>query len=177
MRLFYAALFDKYTIRRLSEVQESLHPILSRGQYTPKENLHITLHFLGDSNPLDAGEYSDALDIAAEGLLPFDLSLTSFGSFSRKGENLIYLKVESPDEFLRNLATTLKVETGRGDTRPLKPHITLVRRGILSREHLHDLKTKKMDTIKIKIRSLALMESARIDGKLTYIPLHKVQLG
>jgi len=180
MRLFYAAIFTEKQLSTLEEIQERLHPLVSKGRFIRKENFHITLHFLGEIPVENVAEYGRDLDLAAKKTIPINLDFLTFKTFHKKDEHLIYLKAEnhdSPEFGIQVPARNLKERIGEGDLRPIKPHITMVRRGILTEENLQKLKEIRLETPPITVRSLALMESVRIGGKLTYIPVHEVKLG
>ena len=47
MRTFIAIELEEETKAQLAEVQAEAEKLCRRGNYTPKENFHLTLHFLG----------------------------------------------------------------------------------------------------------------------------------
>ncbi|MBI9101437.1 MAG: RNA 2',3'-cyclic phosphodiesterase [Spirochaetales bacterium] len=180
MRLFYAAIFTEKQLNTLKEIQARLHPLVLKGRFIEMEYFHITLNFLGEIPVEKIREYGRELDRAAKNLKPENLNFTSFGTFRKKGEHLIYLKADSHDSRewgLQTVTRKLKESIGEGDLRPIVPHITMVRRGILTAGNLQKLKEIRLETPPIAIGSLALLESVRIRGKLIYIPVHEVRLG
>ncbi len=64
MRLFIAILFEDDTIKSMQEVQERLRDAGIEGRFMPRENLHMTLAFIGDYSDPD-----DVLDVMDE--IPF----------------------------------------------------------------------------------------------------------
>ena len=48
MRTFIAIELEEETKAQLAEVQAEAEKLCRRGNYTPKENFHLTLHFLGE---------------------------------------------------------------------------------------------------------------------------------
>ena len=48
MRLFIAITFTEDMLDALSEIQDDLRRSNVRGSYTPRENLHMTLAFIGE---------------------------------------------------------------------------------------------------------------------------------
>ena len=46
MRTFIAIELEEETKAQLAEVQAEAEKLCRRGNYTPKENFHLTLHFL-----------------------------------------------------------------------------------------------------------------------------------
>ena len=50
MRLFIAINFDENMLDALTEIQDDLRRCGVKGHYTPRENLHMTLAFLGEND-------------------------------------------------------------------------------------------------------------------------------
>ena len=77
MRLFYAILLSEEVLDALTDAQERLRAETVGGRLSRRENLHLTLSFLGETDRLDAAKH------AGEGLRskPFSLSLRGAGSF------------------------------------------------------------------------------------------------
>lgn len=48
LRTFIAIELEEETKAQLAEVQAEAEKLCRRGNYTPKENFHLTLHFLGE---------------------------------------------------------------------------------------------------------------------------------
>ena len=64
MRLFIAILFEEKIINALTQFQDNLKAKGVKGNYSRRENLHITLAFIGEyGNPdeVGAGEERDGL--------------------------------------------------------------------------------------------------------------------
>ena len=53
MRLFTAVLFDDDTLDRISLIRDRLHDEAVAGSFSGRDNLHLTLDFLGD--PIHGG--------------------------------------------------------------------------------------------------------------------------
>ena len=77
MRLFIAIKLSESMSMAIGDVQSILKRQGVRGNYTPRENLHLTLAFIGEYNNPDR-----VLDIIEHmPMKPFELSLNGIGAF------------------------------------------------------------------------------------------------
>lgn len=123
MRLFVAIELNRDMKRQLLNIQEQLRRLGVRGNYTPPENFHLTLAFIGDySEPDSVLEVLESLCFD-----PFELHLRGIGSF---GE-LWWAGLEENQE-LSNLVRQLRQKLAQAgipfDKKKFLPHITLVRK-------------------------------------------------
>lgn len=125
-RHFFALWPDDETRARLAEVTESLQP--GTGRPVPRQNLHITLAFLGTLAPdIIIGLRKEAALIRGHG---FSLTLLRVGWW-KKPKVLWAAPDIVPDPLLKlvsdinTLAGTYRIKT---DGRPYKPHLTLARK-------------------------------------------------
>ena len=123
MRLFIAIQLSDEMRRAVRGVQEEMLRREVRGNYTPVENLHLTLAFIG--------EYPDPEGVlqAMEGvpLAPFELKLSGVGAFG----DLWWMGLERSEAlegYVRRLRHALAEAGIPFDRKRFRPHITLVRR-------------------------------------------------
>ena len=123
MRLFLAIRLSPRMTSALAEVQREMYRAGVRGNYTPEENLHLTLAFVGEyprSEPvLDA--------LSGLRFAPFRLRLEGIGCFG----DLWWAGMEesAPLEALaRRLRHALADNGIPFDRKRFTPHITLLRR-------------------------------------------------
>jgi 2'-5' RNA ligase len=95
-------------------------------------NLHVTLRFLGDTDPGRVPAVVDAVRRALAGQPAFDVVLAGAGGFPRDGRpRTIWLGIEQGAGRLGELAAALDpalVSLGwPGEPRPFRPHLTLAR--------------------------------------------------
>ncbi|KFN41016.1 RNA 2',3'-cyclic phosphodiesterase [Arenimonas oryziterrae] len=103
-RLFFALFPDAAASERIERVAEELRPTLSsRCQWVRPERRHLTLHFLGEYDPLAADQVA-AASAAADSLDPvsFDVRLDALGSFPGRRPPCV-LRSLSGDAPLRHL--------------------------------------------------------------------------
>lgn len=126
MRLFFALWPDDRVRQLLADAAAALPRGVGRA--VVPANYHITLEFVGQADP---AAY-ECLEAAAEGISiePFQLTLGRFG-YWQQPRTLWFGPHHLPPELL-GLAYKLRDITGQcglqPDTRPYRPHVTLVRK-------------------------------------------------
>ena len=82
MRLFIAVELPKAVRNEVGAALKELKMLSSGGRFVQENNLHITLHFIGESNDL-AGAVK-AMQSAVRGIRPFELHPAGFSSFDAR---------------------------------------------------------------------------------------------
>ena len=123
MRLFIAIKLSDEMRNTLAKTQEYLLRHGVRGRYLPRENLHMTLAFIGElPDPAPVLDVLDAISFPA-----FSITLDKPCIF----RNSILCAGVQPSEPLERLADCLRRElAGAGipyDRQTFRPHITLIR--------------------------------------------------
>ncbi len=169
MRLFIAILLSEGVRDGLCEAMRNLRPCLRNGSFTARENLHLTLSFLGETAPerLDAvREVMEEADVP-----PFRLRIDAIGSFHRKNGDIYWAGIERSDALLRLQEELNAALAQRGfpvERREFRPHLTLVRRAILS-SGAPD--TFSMPTLEMDVEKISLMCSLPRDRGRIYTEL------
>ena len=170
MRLFIAILFDDDTVDKLSALRDGLHDLSSHGSFVQRENLHLTLEFLGECSAEERNRAMRAMDSLS--FPSFRLKLDRLGFFSRPDGDIWWVGIEK-NKALENLHSQLSQELEkRGfklEKKRFKPHITLARRVITN------TKDGRMDCIRTDIDSVSLMISERGNGRMIYTELYRVR--
>lgn len=175
MRLFIAVNFSDDIKNLIMEAEENLRSQSLRGSFTRKENLHLTLAFLGET-PEDRLSCLCGLmeKIRAPG---FEVVFKHTGCFTHSHKELWWIGAE-PDcpglRQLRDLHTRLNsllLEAGFPvDTRPFNAHISL------GREIKHNGEIILVSPeIVVPVNRISLMKSEHIKGVLTYTELFSVE--
>ena len=168
MRLFVAAVPGEELLAALVQAQEDLRRLGGRGNFSARENLHLTLAFLGETDRPDGARRAlsrltgSPLALWAEGL----------GRFRRPEGDLCWAGIRpSPplEAVARRLAGLL------GEERPFRPHLTLARRLSLPGGWTPRLKALLPPT-PWRVERLDLMESTRREGRLQYRSLQSFPL-
>lgn len=161
MRLFVAVPLSPAVRTVLLRGMEDLRR-QGRGTFTHPENLHLTLAFLGETDCLAAARA--ALDRCRMGSA-FPITVGGLGRFN----DLWWTGVQEEGNCLAELAqavqNALRLEGFAIERRTWRPHITLVRRW------RGDTPTVKLPQTPMQVRQVLLMESARQNGRLVYLPL------
>ena len=123
MRLFIAIQFDDLMIDALTGFQDDLKEQGVTGNYTSRDNLHLTLAFIGDHNDPDA-----VLDAMEESnFRPFDIRLDGVGHFG----DLFWIGLsDNPalNAYVKRLRHCLADHGIPFDKKRFSPHITLIRK-------------------------------------------------
>ena len=123
MRLFIAIQFDDNMLDALTDFQDDLRSQGVTGNYTRRENLHITLAFIGDyGNPDEVLDAMEQVDFS-----PIDISLDGVGSF---GDLFWAGLADNPQlaVYVKRLRRELSKQGIPFDKKRFSPHITLIRK-------------------------------------------------
>ena len=125
MRLFIAIPIPPHLKTALVRTQSALHTRGVQGNYTPEENLHLTLAFIG--------EYPDPEPVletlASLQFHPFPLTLDGLGAFHQVWWAGIRENPEL-DAYVKRLRHALAEAGIPYDRKRFSPHITLVRKPV-----------------------------------------------
>jgi len=168
MRLFVAINFNDETRTQLLALRDELRSCSKRGNFTLDENMHLTLVFIGECNPKNFEKVKAVLDTVV--FDPFEATIEKLGTFShgtlwwaglRERKQLMDLQ--------REIEYKLALCGFEMDGRKYHPHITL------GREVAADKAPWTIESFGETVTSFELMNSERINGKLTYTAIHKIQ--
>lgn len=175
MRLFLAILFEEPVKDRLCEAMELIRRSTRTSRLTRRENLHLTLVFLGELR--EAGKVREAMEEIRTGSFP--LEIRGLGRFQRDGGDLYWAGIE-PSLPLQNLYLELKnALAGKGiavEDRPYRPHLTLARQAVEKPETPFYTLKNRLEPVKTKAAAVSLMKSERIEGRLVYTELYRKEL-
>ena len=169
MRLFFAVPFGEETLDRLCAAQELLRARANRGRFSPRENLHLTLAFLGELPP----SRLDALDRAVKSIPfpPFEAKFDRLGCFRRPGGSIWWAGLRPTPQLLaiqRSLSDALQREGFSLEDRRFVPHVTLARQ--VEPDHLFPDGVPAL-RFSAPVGSIVLMESRREGPMMRYFPL------
>ncbi|MDU4600300.1 MAG: RNA 2',3'-cyclic phosphodiesterase, partial [Clostridium sporogenes] len=98
MRVFYAVTFQEETKEKLIEYKNLVSNNSVKGRFTNKNNLHLTLEFIGE---VDEKELSSLTNILYKLKNPPKELITShIGSFKRRDKDIIWLGIEENKELI-----------------------------------------------------------------------------
>lgn len=174
MRLFISINFDKPTIEKIVEQQQRIRTSANRGNYSHRENLHLTLAFLGERPVDDIPILCDIIDKSA--VAAFGLTLDHVGYFSRNSRDIWWVGLrENPilESLQRTLTSRLRNAQFPVEQRRFTAHITLAREVTMEKE-LRTRLSGPIQPIETVAHRISLMQSLRIDGRLTYREVHGI---
>ena len=174
MRLFIAIKFNEIVIDRLCKSITRLKEVALKGNFTHKENLHLTVVFIGETNKVEV--VKSAMD--GVNAVPFELTIGGVGRFKRDGGDIYWAGVNK-NNVLTDIYHQLWAKLSkRGlilENRAYKPHLTLGREVVLPKTFDEKEFTESVPHMNMMVDSVSLMKSERINGKLTYTEIYKKQ--
>lgn len=169
MRAFIAGIIDKNQVNSLVQLRDALAETAVRSRSVPRENLHITLEFLGDITEHQADAVCEALDSLS--FRPLPLVIDKLGAFRSPDGSLVWAGSSRAPELAavqRRLHRALKEEGFKLEERRFLPHVTLLRKA------LQPVLPEVIEPIEGGISGITLFKSElRREGPL-YTPLHTV---
>ena len=148
-------------------------------RWTPPENVHLTLKFLGEIPEGEIEHIGAALRKVCGDHTPFDASLSSFGAFpSARRARVIWAGAAAGSEELRALAADVEAAFeplgfGRED-RTFVPHVTLGR--VRGKPVKLELPAVVPGEARFEISRVELMESRLAAGGAVYETLYSLAL-
>ena len=176
MRLFIAVNFDGEAKRRILAVQERIREEAKGGKFSPPENLHMTLAFLGETPEERLQAVKEAMVCSArqggKSVPSFEITLSNTGFFRRGHKELWWLGTDSKEnngnlgslkELQSRLSAELRARNFSIESRPFTAHITLGRE--IQSSSANGLWPFKTETIVIPVKRLSLMQSRHTAGQ------------
>jgi len=180
MRLFIAITLEENIKDSLYEMMEVWKSNFDHGSFTEKENLHVTVNFIGETKRLE--EVKKAMDRAVKEThaAQFILSIRGLGTFKRREGDICWIGIEK-DTILWKLQKELVKQLKEAgfydvDDKEYKPHLTLGRRVKGNEEFQPEIQETWKEPLQMRVSKISLMKSERIQGKLTYTEIYHIQL-
>ena len=157
MRLFIAVNLSPEMKNALTDAQRMMYDRGVRGRFTPEENLHLTLAFIGEYPSADA--VMDAL--ASVTFTPFELRLDGVGRFG----DLWWAGLRESAALtavVRRVRRALAEHAIPFDRKRFTPHITLLRKAS------RDAASIQIAPAAMTVRAVSLMSSRRGRSGMIY---------
>lgn len=174
MRLFIAIGFSEKNRQLLYEMTQKLRSRAVLGNTTKKENLHLTLVFIGEVPNSVYKKTCAVMDVMRSDA--FELTFDRFGRFSQQDGALYWLGAQKNPALLslqNELVQALKKNQIPVDEKSFKPHITLGRRMEMEEEFSETAFEQEIVPVKQYVNSISLMKSERVNGKLVYTEVYR----
>ena len=143
-----------------NEIIATMHEMKAagvKGAYVPKQNLHLTLAFIGETS--DAATVKEAL--SGISIKPFRFSFSDLGSFG----DLVYIGMKGNQGLsaaVKNVRDALDRFGIKYDTKKFVPHITIIRKAAGAYRNV------KAPSGEMMVKKISLMKSEEKAGKRIY---------
>ena len=132
LRTFIAIDVPPAVLDTITRIQNRFKPLGLHASWVKPGNIHLTLKFLGDTDPDRIPGIQNKLTETLAPFAPFRLSLNSVGVFpDTKNPRVLWLGLKDDEEKLKILqAAVEKASASVGfprEQRPFSPHLTLAR--------------------------------------------------
>ena len=159
--MYYEIIYSLAAVGRYESLHRpSMHEMKKagvKGSFVPKENLHLTLAFIGETNEKD--RIIEAMKTVK--MKPFRLSLNGSGNFG----DLIWIGLKGNQglaSLVKDVRAALDSAGISHDGKEFMPHITIIRRAS------GDYKKAAAPKGDMMVKKLSLMKSEQKDGKRIY---------
>ena len=160
MRLFVAIQLSDELKKTITGTLHDLKKKGVKGNYTPAQNLHLTLAFVGETD--DPGAVREALQSVS--FKPFKLSLSDMGNFG----DLLWVGMKGNQGLsaaAKSVRDALDAAGIEYDRKKFKPHITIIRKASGNWKQIPAPKGEMM------VKKISLMKTTFKDGKPIYSEL------
>jgi 2'-5' RNA ligase len=166
VRIFFALWPDAVTRRNIFRTYQSVDDLAGVGRAVKIQNLHMTLHFIGNVAEADLDCFVRAGD--AISIRPFNLKLTTCGTFANArvswlGCHVFPLQLS---ELHEQLARNLQACGYSAEARPFRPHVTMARK--IAGEHA----SRTIQAVRWPVKRFVLLESVTDDRGVMYRVRH-----
>jgi 2'-5' RNA ligase len=179
MRLFTAITFNEEIKSSLCGTINVLKSISAKGTFTERDNLHLTLNFIGETSRLEEVQAAMKHAVKINHTNSFTVNLDGFGRFKRREGDIYWVGVQEEKSLWslqKELVKRLMEEDFTLEERDFKPHLTLGRRVITSDKFDLAFMETSIPTMSMEVNKISLMNSERIHGKLVYTEIFHIAL-
>jgi len=184
VRLFVAILLDETVRASLAKVQAELAARCRGVRWVSREQLHVTLKFLGDVPDSRVAAVGQRVAEAAQTTEPFELELGGCGCFPPRGAaRIVWAGFREQPQALAKcveaLESNLEREGFAREGRPFSAHVTIGRvRDDASGGGLRAVvAAARLSSVAQTVRSITLMSSVLSPAGPTYSVVHSAVIG
>lgn len=179
MRLFIAIELPDPIKAEIEKGAMLLRAACQSGTFSQRDSYHVTLVFLGEIPPERARDITAIMDSCVSPPIP--LTIGRPGCFRRDGGDVFWRAIGAPASLAALQQNLTQALTTKGFTaeegKTFTPHLTLARQAVLKADAAFSALSDVMPEMEFAAQNMTLMRSERIDGKLTYTPIHRSDLG
>ena len=184
-RTFLAVPLSEQVVAQLADAQEALSAAGAQVRWVARENLHLTLKFLGNVEDADTDEVCRLAGEVAAAVEPFEFVVTGLEAVPPRGAlRMIWANITEPTGRLAELQRSAEDAYERmgfeKETRPYRPHLTLGR--VKSGRNVAELRTAAARFAETDFGATPAGELIVFESRLTpsgpiYSPLTKAAIG
>ena len=167
MRLFIAIQLNQKMKQLVSDVQDTFRWQQVKGNYTPEENLHITLAFIGEY-----GDPDEILELMQKvSFKSFSITMDKVGCF----DELWWTGLEESSELealVKNIRHVLADAGIPYDKKKFKAHVTFLTKPVYA--HGRRISHMSIDPASMQVSRISLMRSTRGKNGMIYTELGSV---
>lgn len=179
-RLFLAIGFEADLCKRLNQDVKKVKINLDRAEigykWVPYENYHVTLVFLGDTEPESKQQIIEKIHELQDELSGFELFLSGVDAFdSEEHARVIYCGVQNKKS-LRAMVDKIREKLGMSQDESYSPHLTLAR--LRNPQHVKDIisPVRRRDFFKVPVTEIRLYKSTLAGNYPAYKILERFPL-
>lgn len=176
MRIFVAVKLPQKTRDNLKRSADQFSQFALSGSFVPKENYHITLHFLGEVAPSDLIYVQSAMDSVKDLPAP---RLAAQQFVTLRGSDVVAAKFRKSAELAElheRLGSKLEQNGFNVEHRAYRPHVTLLRKPSFSLPFSEVTKNVDVYNMPFFAEEIVLYESIFEKGGVRYEDLYKITL-
>jgi 2'-5' RNA ligase len=174
VRTFIGIALKEEVKQTVFEIQQQCRQMCKKGNFTEKDNFHMTLHFVGETRAEEIEDLKQAIYETAIRNKTFTLILKQLGVFERGQTGVLWVGVEKSialEHLFEGLQRSLSKQGFAREKKKLSPHITLARQAVPYHSFAQMQKSLLVEQKEILVDCITLFESVRIGTKLIYRPL------
>jgi 2'-5' RNA ligase len=177
MRVFIGIEFNQEVKEYLNGVKEIVKENIKGGDFTHFDNYHLTLRYIGNIYGDEQELLEEVLDKVSTKVESFDITIGDIGSFGKGHTSIVWVGVLKGRNKLGKLYHTIEEELYFNgfdkEGRKYNPHITI---GKKIRLNGHGGGYLEPYSGIIKVQTITLFHSHRVNGVLTYTPIYRKDL-
>ncbi len=184
LRLFIAIELSEKQKEEVTGLQNKLKQYLDGVRWVKPAGMHLTLKFLGDTEPAQVEQVKAAMDEAVSDLGSFGLAYGRSGVFPSPAKaRVIWLGLKDGEEQVRKLAENMEQALySRGfprDKKAFTPHLTIGRaRGRIPKNKIECFieQEEAFETARVRVDGVVLFESRLNPEGAIHTPLYTASL-
>lgn len=176
MRIFVALELPDKTKDNLERSSQQFEQFAAGGNFVPKQNFHLTLHFLGEVAPSDVIYVQSAMDKIKDMPAP-ELAISQFVLL--RASDIVCAKLRQSNDLIAlhdRLGEYLERDGFEVEHRAYRPHVTLIRKKNFTLPFSEVTKNVKVYNKPFYACSVVLYESVFGADGVQYKPLYTVAL-